>query len=363
MTVYLIMTVVSCFFAFMAAKNYTANFDISVPSIKLKLKLSKPIVYLILAAIPLVLVSGLRWKTGVDHMNYYYVFTNILYKLDTHVEIGFKLLCKLILLFTEDMSVMFFICALITVSFTIAAIKMNSTNLFISVFLYISMGFFYYSMNSIRHFMALSIYMFAYYFLRKRKIIPYIIAILLAATFQKVALVALPLYFLLNIKYKPYWYGIFGSILLAMTIFHRQMLDFIYRFVFDFYKAYEAETIETSYVNIAITLALSLLAFIYQKKLLEKDERNIILINSAYFGLLFFTLCSWIPVYTRIGQYLTILAVFLIPQIIDCEERPMVKRIYTIGLFVGFTAFMLLILYNAKNPLIALNPYHSIFSR
>lgn len=357
MVIYLLMTVISCAFAFMASKYATENFTIS------KIKISKAVVFLCLAALPLILVSGLRWETGVDHKNYYYVFYNIRDNLNTHVEIGFKLLSRLILMFTQNLSVLFFICALITVAFTIIAIKMNSTNYFISVFLYISMGFFYYSMNSIRHFISLSIYLFAFYFLRKRKLIPYILCIVFAALFHKVAIIAIPLYFLLNIKYKAYWYGIFSAILLSMTIFHRQVLDFIYRYVFGFYKNYELENTGYSFINIGITLALSILTFLYYDKLLNRNKSNIILINSSYFGFIFFALCGWVPVYTRIGQYLTILSLFLIPEIINCEERPKVKRFYTISLFVGFTAFMIVILLNARNPLIALLPYKSVFSK
>lgn len=354
MAVYLSMTVITCFFAFMASKNANSRFTVA------KFKISKAVVYLTLAAIPMILVSGLRWKTGVDHTNYYYVFYNIRDNLATHVEIGFKMLCKLILMFTQNLSVLFFICTLITVGLTMIAIKKNSMNLFISVFLYISMGYFYYSMNSIRHFMALSIYLFAFYFMKKRKLIPYVICIIFAALFHKVALIALPIYFVLNIKFKAYWYGIFAAALFGMNLFHRQLLDFIYRFVFDFYKSYEAENTGYSVLNIGITLALAILAFMYHKKLLEKDKSNIIFINSAYFGLMFFALCGWVPVYTRIGQYLTILSLFFIPAIIDCEERAKIKKLYTISLLVGFFAFMIVILLNARDPRIALLPYHSI---
>lgn len=357
MAVYCIMTIITCGFAFMAHKSGEAVLTYK------KFRISWAAIYLVLAAIPLIAVSGLRWKTGIDHQNYYWVFTNILYGLNTHVEIGFKLLCKLILVFTEDMVVMFFVCALITVTFTFLAIKRYSSNVLISIFLYISMGYFYYSMNSIRHYMALSIFLFAFGYLKKRKLIHYVLCILVAACFHKIALIALPLYFVLNIKYKWYWYVILSGFLGAVFITHRQILDFIYRFVFKFYSAIEEQSVGVSYVNIAITLALSVLAFVYTKPLLEKEKTNIILINSAYFGLIFFALCGWIPVYTRIGQYLTMLSLFLVPQIIDCEHNVKVKRIYIVGLFVGFTLFMVIILLNSRDPNIALLPYHSVFSR
>lgn len=357
MAVYIIMTIITCAIAFMA--QHSGNKTIAIS--KLNIKLST--LFLSLAAVPLIMVSGLRWETGVDHLNYWYLFTNINYGIPNHSEIGFSLLCKAIWFFTMDMSVMFFICALITIVFTFIAIKQSSSNLFISVFLFITMGYYFYSMNSIRHFMAISLFLFAFKFLKERKLIIYIPIILLAATFHKVAIVALPLYFLLNIKYKAYWYGIFSALLLIFSMLNRQILDFIYRYIFDFYKAIEQNHTGISYVNVGITLALSILSFIYYKKLIAKDSKNIILINSAFFGLMFFALCGWIPEYTRIGQYLTILSLFLVPKIIDCEENIKLNRLYKIGLVVGFTAFMLVILINARVPEIGLVPYKSIFSR
>lgn len=357
MLVYIIMTLITCGFAYMASRDTTGVIAIS------KFKISKSTLYLALAAIPMILVSGLRWETGVDHMNYFYVFTNILYNLNTHVEIGYKLLCEAILLFTEDMSVMFFVCSVITVTLTMISIKRSSSNIFISTFLYIAMGFFFYSMNSIRHFIALAIFMFAFKYLKERKLLKYLIAIVIAAAFHKIALIAIPIYFIFNIKFKAYWYAIFSGALIVVFITHNQILEFVYKFAFGFYKDYNGATIGISYVNIFITLALSIMAFLYRKPLLERNKANIILMNSAYFGLMFFAFCGWIPVYTRIGQYCTILSLFLIPEILGCETRPKIKRLYNIGLIAGFSIFLIIILINAQDPSIGLVPYSSIFSR
>ncbi|MEG0894786.1 MAG: EpsG family protein, partial [Oscillospiraceae bacterium] len=97
-----------------------------------------------------------------------------------------------------------------------------------------------------------------------------------------------------------------------------------------------------------------------QKKLLDKDKKNIILINCAYLGLIFFAFFGWVPVYTRIGQYMTILSLFLIPKIIDCEDNIKIKNVYKIGLIVGFSAFMIIMLINAKSQTIKLLPYKNI---
>jgi len=354
----------SCLFAALAdrSREKTATlFHFSLLKKECLCRVNRASLFMVCAAIPLILLSGLRWETGVDHMNYFWMFTNIHYNLANHAEVGFYLLCQLVWYFTEDMSVLLFLSALITAAFVFAAIRQNSRCMLLSVFLYMGMGFFFYSMNSIRHFMALAVFLYAYKHLKARHFWRFAGWMLLAASFQKVALVAIPLYFILTVRWKPFWYGIAAGILALCTLFRRPLLDLAYRFGFGFYQAIEAETSGWSAVNILITLCLSALAFYYRKRLWEGGHTP--LVNAAWCGFLFFAFCGWIPEYTRIGQYTTILALFLVPEIIACEERERLKKLYFWGVLAGFSAYMALIIWNAQNPLIGWAPYHSVFER
>lgn len=352
-----VMTLVSCFFAWMAERGRDQTLTLW------RWKVSKASLWLAASATPLILVSGMRWDTGIDQQNYFWAFMNIRDGLSTHVEIGYYWLNRLVLLFTQDLSVVFFLCAVFTGVFLTIAIRRSSSHFVLSTFLYITMGYFFYSMNSMRHFMALSVFLFTLKYIQQKKFWHFLPWILFAACFHKIALVAIPLYFIFNIKWKAYWYGIFAGVLFLLSIFHRQILDFIYQFVFGFYQAIEAESVGTSWVNVGITLALSVLCIYYQKKLLARNPANIVLMNAAWCGFLFFTFCGWIPDYTRIGQYCTMLALFLVPEIFHCEDRPLWKKIYWIGLITGFTLFILLILWNAQDPKIDLMPYSTVWQR
>lgn len=348
------MVLLSCLAAWRAEKNRGVMLK------KGRLAISRASLWLAASALPMVLVSGMRW-CGVDRMNYYWAFMNIRDGLSTHVEAGYYWLNRFVLLFTQDLSVVFFICAVITAVFMTLAIKHNSSNYLVSTFLYMAMGFFFYSMNSMRHFMALAIFLYAVRFMKQKNLPCFLTWILLASCFQKVVLVAIPLYFIFNIKWKAYWYGIFAACLGTAALFSRQILDFIYQFAYGFYQNIESQSVGTSWVNVGITLALSVLCILYRKKLLERG--NIILLNAALCGFLFFLLTGWIPDYTRIGQYCTMLAIFLVPEILHCEPRPMLRRIYTIGLFVGFSAYLAIILWNAQAETIQLMPYQSVWFR
>lgn len=369
--IYLGMAALACFFAALAERGRERSFTLyrfTLAGREYSRVISIASFWMVCAAVPLILVSGFRWGIGVDAQNYFWMFTNIHYNLANHAEVGFYLLCQLVWYFTEDMSILFLLCAIITVSFMMIAIRQNSRDMLMSVFLYLGMGYFFYSLNSMRHFMAVAIFLYAYKHLRDGHFWRYAGWILLAASFQKVALVAVPLYFILRIRWKYYWYAVAGGLLALAAILHRPLLDFAYRHGFGFYQAIEAETAGWSMVNILITLGLSVMAFLYRKKLLERSGQNIILINAAWCGFLYFVTSGWIPEYTRIGQYLTILALFLIPEVIACEagdgvEHRRLRLLYTIGIYAAFSAYMVLIIWNAQSPLIGWAPYQSVFQR
>ena len=353
--VYYGMTALSCLFAFLAQRTRGRR----VP----RIPLSQATLFLILAALPMIFVSGFRWDTGVDSQNYYWVYTNIYYGLDTHVEIGFRLLCRLLLLLTEDVSVLFFVCAVLTVSLVLFAIRRESADFFWSVFLFLVLGYFFYSMNSIRHYLALALYLAAFRYLRRKKFLPYAAFVLAAACFHKIALIALPLYFLLIIRWKPWWYLLFTAAAILAACFHRQLLDFIYQFVFGFYQDIEAEHVSLSVWNIFVSLVLSGLCLYYRRPLLERDSGNVVLLNAAWMGLIFFVFFSWIPDYTRIGQYCLILILFLVPEILTVERRPVVRRLYIAALLAGGLSFLGIMIWQAQDPHLALAPYHSLLFR
>ena len=230
--IYLGMAAAACLFAALAErareKTYTLC-RVTLAGQEHACRVSAASFWLVFAAIPLILVSGLRWGIGVDAQNYFWMFTNIHYNLANHAEVGFYLLCQLVWYFTEDMSILFLLCAGITVAFVMLAIRQSSRNMLMSVFLYMGMGYFFYSLNSMRHFMAIAIFLYAYKHIRAGQFWRYAGWILLAASFQKVALVALPLYFILRIRWKCYWYAIAGGLLVLAAVLHRPLLDFAYR--------------------------------------------------------------------------------------------------------------------------------------
>lgn len=314
--------------------------------------------------LPLFLVSGLRYKIGVDYNSYAWIFKSIT-QLDqkTHVEIGYEWLNRLVGFFTVDYQFLFLLTTGIFLFFMAKGIRQQSANIPLSVFLFITLGYFFYSMNSIRHFIALSIYFFAIKYMKRQEFWKFLACILIAATFHKIALIAIPLYFVLTRKFKFSYYAIIALLLVVCAVFNRQIMNLIFSFVYQSYKGSVYNVYSFSVFNVLLSGFCTLLCIGYYEPLLKRNPSNIIYINAAFFMLLFYLFCGWIPTPTRIGHYGTILFILLIPEVIACEKNPRIRRFYTVAIIAFGLAFLTVMLIQAQNPSIGLAPYQSVFTR
>lgn len=362
MAVYIVMLLLSTAFAFLATR-----LSVSMCSVRLssghRISIKQGSIFAFLSFVPLALVSALRVNVGVDYNSYAWIFGAINTTGEqTHVEKGYELLNKTIGAYTTDYTFLFAACAIITMGFFIFTMKEHSAEFTLSVYLFITLGYFFYSMNSIRHFIALSIYLFALRYMKQQKFLPFLAFILLAATFHKIALIAIPLYFLLTRKFKFSYYVIIAIFLAIAAVLNKQILNIIFTFVYQAYKGSVYNVYSFSIFNVLLSGLATFFAIAYYKPLLEKHKGNIILINAAIFMLLFYLFCGWIPTPTRIGHFGTILFVLLFPEAISCEKNKKVRTLYYAIMAVFGLAFMLIMLKDAARPEMQLLPYRSIFS-
>lgn len=363
MLVYLIMGVISVSFAVMASccsREYVIKLSDNGQLISFKIKN----MLMFLSALPLALVSGLRYNVGVDYNSYAWIF-NATVKLNepTHVEEGYKALNNLVGFFTKEPIYIFLVTSIFIIVFFTIGIKQNSDNFAYSMFLFITLGYFFYSMNSIRHFMALSIYFFALKYMKKQELWKFLALILIAACFHKIALIAIPIYFVFTRKFKFSYYVIISVLLVICAVLNKQIMNIIFSFVYTSYKNSVYNVYDFSIFNVLLSLLASFFAIAYYKPLLAKDKANIIYINAAIFMFLFYMTCWWIPTPTRIGHFGTILFIALFPKAIACEQNKKVRTFYYIALTAFAMLFLLVMLQGAKDPSILLLPYRSIFER
>lgn len=361
MPVYIVALVLSVSMAFLStrlAPAFTLQLGGRIFTIK------RRNIFAFMSFLPLVLVSGLRYNLGVDYNSYAWIFSAIT-KLNekTHVEIGYELVNKIIGVFTDNYEVLFMVTSIIILGFFYAAMLKNSAEFYMSVLLFITLGYFFYSMNSVRHFMALAIYLYAFKYMKKQEFAKYLALILLAATMHKIALIAIPLYFVFTQKFKISYYAIIAIFLIIVAVFNKQILNLIFTFVYKSYKNSVYNVYSFSLFNVLLSGVATFFALSYYKPLLKRHKSNIILINAAVFMLLFYLFCGWIPTPTRIGHFGTIYFILLFPEVLACEPNKKVRDFYRIAIILFAIAFLMVMLAGADSPSIGLLPYQSIFSR
>lgn len=363
MLTYIVMMTVTMIFAAMV-NYYPERYQVKLNQSARVITLHPKNILMVLSVLPMILVSGFRYMVGVDYNSYAWIFGAIVKTNEkTHVEAGYELLNKFVGYFTDDYVWLFVLTSIIIIGFFAVTIKQNSSNIAYSIFLFISLGYFFYSMNSVRHFMALSIYFFAQKYMKKQEFWKFLLFILVAATFHKIALIGIPIYFVFTRKFKFSYYVIIAVFLAIFAVLNKQIMNIIFSFVYTSYKNSVYNVYDFSIFNVILSGIATFFSLAYYKPLLEKHKGNIIYINAAIFMLLFYLTCWWIPTPTRIGHFGTIFFILLFPLAIDCEKNKKVRTFYYVALTLFALLFLVVMLMGASAPTIKLLPYVSIFSK
>ena len=307
MIVYLIMLVISIIFLVLAQKTENK-----------KLK----IVYYILTALPFFLVSAFRYDVGTDYITRYtYDFNTMVKGTDIpNLEIGFKTMVKIIILFTTDPLPVFVISSAIIVGLVMTTIFTKSKNMVLSILIFFIGGFYFDSLNIMRQYISICIVLFAYRFLlkeRKQKLY-YVIAVLIAATIHSTSLIMLVLLFLdkkmlANIKFVL-------PVTAVILLLNQRLFDLIGFFIqntrFNVYLTGKLSVGDVSIVLLFENIVVYLMMYyIYYK---NKKKNNIqkedtLFLNIEGITLLVIALGSVHMLFLRIAFYFSMFHILSIP--------------------------------------------------
>lgn len=152
----------------------------------------------------LVLFAGFRNITvGTDTGNYVYYFVNRPGGIfsGSNIEKGFLVLQTIAQMISLSYWSLLTLIALTAVSGYAYLIRKVSVNVPISFFVYITLGAYLFFFNGARQGLAAGVFAVALVFLLKRKLMWYVIWVLIASLFHRTVLIMLPFYFLLHFKY------------------------------------------------------------------------------------------------------------------------------------------------------------------
>ncbi|MBQ8596462.1 MAG: EpsG family protein [Lachnospiraceae bacterium] len=306
-------------------------------------------------------VSACRLNVGNDYAKY--VEFMHLINCDAYVptEFGFNWIVKLLYYLSgfENYLLVFAVFAFFTILFFLVAIYKQADSFAFSFFLFMAFGYYFQSFNTVRYYLALAIGVLAIPYVLRKEWVKFVLLVLLGATLHKSLLVVIPLYILASLTWKKWQLAL--AALFCTTFFFLQ--DFYLKVVVFLYPTYEDTeylTGGTSLVNIVRCLGVLVLSLMYYKKAVKDNRRNSFYFYCNLGALVMYVCCSFLPIISRIGYYLTITHIFFIPALLKSVENAKLRKLFTVGVVAaGILYFGVFILMKAGADGLRILPYET----
>lgn len=321
-------------------------------------------------------LSAARVNVGNDYAKY--VEFMHLVNCDSYVptEIGFNLVVKIIygLSGFENFLLVFAFYAFVTVFLFLLAMYEGSDDVPFTFFLFMALGYYFQTFSTVRYYLALAIALYAMKFVLRRQWGRFIVLVLLGSTFHKSLLVVIPLYILASLPWKK-WQLALAALFCTTFLF---LQDFYLKVVVFLYPTYEdTEYLEggTSYINIlrcAAVLAFAGIVMLVNKK--QGDTENVVEGDSDfqsrrfwfYFylnlgALVLYVFCSFLPIISRIGYYLTVSQILFLPMLLGQIADRRWRKVFRLGVILAAVLYFAMYLSKASNDGVLILPYKSFF--
>lgn len=213
---------------------------------------------------------------------------------------------------------------LITVA-TCMFIRKNSVNIPLSLTIYVCLGLFTFNMNGMRQAMAMSICLFAYEHAKNRKIIPFVITVLIAMLFHKTAMCFFPMYFLPKLKNNlgSWMFYVFGLIL--CLLFMDRIIAGYYEISGEDYSDVETSSGGGLFVILLYLGAIGLT--IYKSHILERPSAQTALLATLTGFAAYISRFIGSDILERVSYYYFYFPILLIPEAFKELEEDEYKTI------------------------------------
>lgn len=331
----------------------------------------RDIYYTIMSAIPLFLMSALRYGIGTDFFyGYVPIFNWVLHDSPKQemVEEGYIFLNKIVAHYTDDYQWIFVVTSFIYITCVFYALYKLSQELWYSVLLFFLSYNYFQSYNIIRQEMAMAIILIGFTFIEDhpdlKDYVKFIIIVLIAATFHRTAIVSLLFLILINIKIDIKSIAFFGILgVLIKSKFVETLLERAYFLHIRYYVYSGSETHSELPIQFLVFNGIFLVLMLYLDYK-NKDLRDDRQWNTAkwlqFIAVFTYSLQGMIPYVTRMVLYFTFPQIFYIPNIlVKHSSRVEKKWMYALVTFI----FLIDFFYNYFMGYGEIRPYTSIFNK
>lgn len=352
--VYIILTIVTVFLAFYIQSFMTVPCGTKAYARGL---VAETAIFCLLTG-----VSACRIAVGNDYWVYRFNFRLIAQERHVASEFGFNLIVKWMqqLFGYDNYLPIFALFSVLTVWFFIRALHGQAMDYAFSLFLLMTGGYYFNSLNTVRYYLALAIALYSMQYVLRKEYAKFIFWILFGTIFHKSILLVIPVYIaahmLARAKLKK-WHYILGIVFILSLIFCQDIYRELVFWFYPYYRNSDFDTGNVSWVNIAKCAGTLILCVICYKRSLKEDERNrfYFFLNAA--GIAVYPCGTFIPEISRVGYYLTISQVFLIPNLISEMPEGWLRRMCKAGVIGAFVLYFIFMLKGMYATDIRLLPY------
>lgn len=276
-------------------------------------------IFLLISFVVLGTMSAIRYDVGID---YSYIYSPNYEKVladptgqvlaQNWWEPSFKLLLKILMMFTRNYHALFVVTSLIIGALVMLYYWLHSPNPFISVFLFVVLSQYYCSMDFLRQMIAAVITMYAFPLLKKRNtlsIAGYFAIVLLAVSFHRSALILIPFFFINLIPVNKYTLALFAAATAALYFNTDRIIGFVTQY---WYPQYGLDNIHMKVAftpQFTIAVAVVFLIFFLGSGILRKlDKRNYLYVNYTFFTMFFVLMGTRHSIIDRLSMYFELLA-------------------------------------------------------
>ena len=378
MTVYVLATLLSCLFAWLVRGA------------------KWPRIMSVLAALPLLAVSAMRWGIGTDFYFTYLpefralewlrggggaeladrlfaplvtlnkvaawtcpqeVLDHFLRVLDKS-EPGFRGLMETAVFTGIGFRLVVAVCAALSVGCVFLAIFRQTRHCTLAVLLFVLTSNYFLSLNIMRQYVAIGFLLIGVGFICEARFWTWVACVAAGTMFHYTAAVFMPLYLLRHLRVSPWW----GFLSVAVTfvfsaVAEPSLLWLMPRIGLGYYCRYFGDTgwakdgFET--VFFAVNLCFMIGAAWYWKRATAANGHFRIWYWMTVLGTMALALSGTVPLMKRINFYFAAPQFLMLPEMLAAEENPKLRRLFTVLAILAFAAetYVAVWLLNKNEPL------------
>lgn len=318
------------------------------------------------SAIPVFILSAIRYDVGTD---YFYAYVPIFEKVksqdffyyikENNAELGYSLLNKVILQFSDNVQWAFVICSAIYCYFIFKYIYEQSPNYCYSILLiFIELSYFR-SMNYMRQGIACAIFLYSTKYILENNWKKYFLLISIAISFHWAAIIYIPIFFVNKFKLK----NTFMYFVLVLAYLGKDYMRLLLNKILigSKYERYFGSSLDDGALNLKVAIIaciIFIIATIFRK---YNDKKYNFYLNLLFIYTLICISSKVIPNADRMIHLFTDLYIVFIPYIFSKiqDKRLRILLYFTITMIFVGQLYMDIIIGNQHEVL----PYKTIFDK